>query len=171
MEERKSLQKTGEPTKLQCSVRGSPPAGVISSQLTLIAQEFRPIALDRCKPTRQGVYSSLASTSSDESNRKGDRPMPTYITLGRWTQQGIEKVKDSPARLDAFKQLVKSAGGEVKGFYMVTGQYDIVIISEAPNDDAMAKTALATASKGGVKTETLRAFTEDEYRKIVAALP
>jgi len=97
--------------------------------------------------------------------------MPTYITLGRWTQQGIEKVKDSPARHDAFKQLVKSAGGEVKGFYMVTGQYDIVIISEAPNDDAMAKTALATASKGGVKTETLRAFTEDEYRKIVAALP
>jgi len=97
--------------------------------------------------------------------------MPTYIALGKWTQQGIEKVKESPARLDAFKQLVRSAGGEVKGFYMVTGQYDMVIISEAPNDDVMAKVALATSSKGGVKTETLRAFTEDEYRKIVAALP
>ena len=97
--------------------------------------------------------------------------MPTYITLGRWTQQGIEKIKESPARLDAFKQLVKSAGGEVKGFYMVTGQYDIVVISEAPNDDAMAKVALATGAKGGVKTETLRAFTEGEYRKILAALP
>jgi len=97
--------------------------------------------------------------------------MPTYITLGRWTQQGIERVKESPKRLDGFKQLVKSAGGEVKGFYMVTGQYDIVVISEAPDDEAMAKVALATASKGGVKTETLRAFTEDEYRKIVGALP
>ena len=97
--------------------------------------------------------------------------MPTYITLGKWTQQGIEKIKESPARLDGFKQLVKSAGGEVKGFYMVTGRYDIVVISEAPNDDAMAKVALATGSKGGVKAETLRAFTEDEYRKIVAALP
>jgi len=97
--------------------------------------------------------------------------MPTYITLGKWTQQGIEKVKESPARLDGFKQLVKSAGGEVKGFYMVTGQYDIVVISEAPNDEAMAKVALATASKGGVKTETVRAFAEDEYRKIIAGLP
>jgi len=97
--------------------------------------------------------------------------VPTYITLGKWTQQGIEKVKESPARLDAFKQFVKSAGGEVKGFYMVTGRYDIVVISEAPNDDAMAKVALATASKGGIKTETVRAFTEDEYRKIIGTLP
>jgi len=97
--------------------------------------------------------------------------MPTYITLGKWTQQGIEKVKESPARLDAFKQLVKNAGGHVTAFYMVTGQYDIVVVSDAPNDDAMAKVALATASKGGVKTETLRAFTEEEYRKIIAGLP
>jgi uncharacterized protein with GYD domain len=102
---------------------------------------------------------------------KGDTAMPTYITLARWTQQGIEKVKESPARLDAFKQLVKSAGGEVKAFYVVTGQYDMVIVSEAPNDEAIAKVALATGSKGSTRSETVRAFTEDEYRKIVAALP
>jgi len=53
----------------------------------------------------------------------------------------------------------------------VTGQYDIVTITEAPNDEAVAKVALATASKGSLKTETLRAFTEDEYWKIIAALP
>ena len=97
--------------------------------------------------------------------------MPTYITLARWTQQGIERIKESPARLDAFKQAVKSVGGEVKAFYMVTGQYDMVIVSEAPNDDAIAKVALATGSKGSVRSETLRAFREDEYRKIIAALP
>ena len=97
--------------------------------------------------------------------------MATYITLARWTQQGAERIKESPARLDAFKQLVKSAGGEVKGFYMVTGQYDMVLIIEAPSDEVVAKVALATASKGGVRTESLRAFTEDEYRKIIAALP
>jgi uncharacterized protein with GYD domain len=97
--------------------------------------------------------------------------MPTYITLARWTQQGIEKIKESPARLEAFKQLVKSAGGKVKAFYMVTGQYDMVIVSEAPNDEAVVEVALATASKGGVRTETLRAFTEDEYHKVIAALP
>jgi uncharacterized protein with GYD domain len=97
--------------------------------------------------------------------------MPTYITLARWTQKGIEQIKESPTRLDAFKQAVKSAGGTVKSFYMVTGQYDMVIVSEAPNDDAIAKVALATGSKGSVRSETLRAFTEDEYRKIIAGLP
>lgn len=97
--------------------------------------------------------------------------MPTYITLGKWTQEGIEKVKESPARLDAFKKLVQSAGGTVKGFYMVTGQYDIVVISEAPDDAAMAKTALVTGSKGAISTVTCRAFTEEEYRKIISALP
>jgi len=97
--------------------------------------------------------------------------MPTYITLARWTQQGIEKIKESPARLDAFKKAVKAAGGEVKAYYMVTGQYDMVIVSEAPNDDAIVKVALLTGSKGSVRSETLRAFPEDEYRKIIASLP
>ena len=76
--------------------------------------------------------------------------MPTYITLGRWTQQGIEKIRESPARLEAFKQLVKSAGGEVKAFYMVTGRYDILAVTEAPSDDVMAKVVLARTSKPGV---------------------
>jgi uncharacterized protein with GYD domain len=54
---------------------------------------------------------------------------------------------------------------------MVTGQYDMVIVAEAPNDDAIAKVALLTGSKGSVRSETLRAFPEDEYRKIIASLP
>ena len=97
--------------------------------------------------------------------------MPTYITLGKWTQDGIQKIKESPARLDAFKKTVQSMGGTFKGFYLVTGQYDIVVITESPDDTAMAKTALATAAKGSMATETLRAFTEEEYRKIISALP
>ncbi len=97
--------------------------------------------------------------------------MPTYITLTKWTQEGMKKIKESPARLDAFKKLVQSVGGTVKGFYMVTGRYDMVLITEAPDDAAVAKVALATASKGSVISETLRAFTEEEYRKIIGTLP
>jgi uncharacterized protein with GYD domain len=97
--------------------------------------------------------------------------MPTYISLLRFTQQGIEKIKESPARLDAAKQAFKSLGAELKEFYLVTGAYDIVLISEAPNDEVMAKLALSIGAKGSVRTETLRAFKEDEYRKIISALP
>ncbi len=97
--------------------------------------------------------------------------MPTYITLIRYTQQGIENIKEGPARLDRAKAAIKAAGGELKAFYLTLGQYDAVAIGEAPSDDAYATTLLAIASQGAVRTETLRAFTEDEFRKIVAALP
>jgi uncharacterized protein with GYD domain len=97
--------------------------------------------------------------------------MPTYIMLARWTGEGVSNIKESPTRLDALKQAIQRAGGEVKGFYMVTGQYDMVIITEVPDDETIAKVALATASRGSARTETVRAFTEDEYRKIIGGLP
>ena len=97
--------------------------------------------------------------------------MPTYVTLLSFTQQGIQNIKDGPARLDKAKAAIKAAGGEMKAFYLTMGRYDAVTISEAPSDEAYATTLLALASAGAVRTETLRAFTEDEYRKIIAALP
>ena len=97
--------------------------------------------------------------------------MPTYVTLFRYTQKGIENIKDSPARLDAAKKALTAAGGTLKGFYLTTGQYDALVIAEFPDDQTMAKFALAGASQGFVRSESFRAFTEDEYRKIIASLP
>lgn len=96
--------------------------------------------------------------------------MPTYITLLRWTSEGLKNVKDSPSRLDAARKVFQDAGVTLREFYMVTGQYDMVIISEARDDMALAKAALSVASKGNVQTETLRAFTESEYRTILGSL-
>jgi len=97
--------------------------------------------------------------------------MPTFITLVNWTEEGIENVKESPARLDAVKAAFRAAGAEVKGFYLVLGRYDMVLIAEGPDAETAAGLALAIGSQGSVRTETLRAFTEEEYRKIIAALP
>ena len=97
--------------------------------------------------------------------------MPTYLIMSRWTQQGAQSIKESPARLDAAKQAAKAAGGEIKAFYLLMGQYDFAVVTEAPNDEAIARILLAIGSQGNVRTETLKAFTEDEYRKIVASLP
>ena len=97
--------------------------------------------------------------------------MPTYITLMSYTQEGIEHVKDGPARLDAAKAAAKAGGGEIKAFYLVMGRYDAVIISEAPSDEAFAATTLAIAATGAIRTETLKAFPEADYRKIISSLP
>lgn len=97
--------------------------------------------------------------------------MPTYISLLSYTQQGIAAIKQGPARLDAAKQAYKRAGGELKGFYLTTGQYDAVAIVELPDDMALGKMVLGLGSQGNVRTETMRAFTEAEFRKIVGELP
>jgi uncharacterized protein with GYD domain len=97
--------------------------------------------------------------------------MPTYITLAHYTQQGISNIKDSPARLDAAKQAAQALGAEVKAVYLTMGQYDLVVVIEAPDEETVAKLILATGAQGNVRTETLRAFTEAEFRKLVAALP
>ena len=97
--------------------------------------------------------------------------MATYITLIRYTQQGIQNMKESPERLDKAKEAIMAAGGELKTFYLTMGQYDAVVISEVPDDQTMSKLLLSIGSQGSSRGETLRAFTEDEYRKIIAALP
>ena len=97
--------------------------------------------------------------------------MATYITLIRYTQEGIQNMKESPERLDKAKEAIKAAGGELKTFYLTMGQYDAVVISEVPDDQTMSKLLLSIGSQGSSRGETLRAFTEDEYRKIIAAQP
>ena len=97
--------------------------------------------------------------------------MPTYVALCKWTNQGIQSVKQSPARLDAGKKAFAAAGLKIKDFYMVMGQYDMVIVSEAPDDGTYARALLSLATAGNIQTETMRAFTEDEYKTIVASLP
>ena len=97
--------------------------------------------------------------------------MATYIILANYTQKGIENIKESPARLDEAKTAFQALGAELKEFYLVMGRYDMIVVAEAPNDETATKLALAISSKGSVRTETIKAYTEDEYRNIIAALP
>jgi uncharacterized protein with GYD domain len=97
--------------------------------------------------------------------------MTTYISLLHYTQEGAKNIKDSPARLDTAKKLFQSMGAEIKAWYLTMGQYDAVVISEGPDDETAAKLLLMIAAQGNIRTETFRAFTEDEYRKVISALP
>ncbi len=97
--------------------------------------------------------------------------MSTYFILANWTEQGIKAVKASPKRLRAAKRLAKDCGVKFRSFHMTLGQYDIVVSVEAPDDEAVARFALALGSAGNVRTTTLKGFTEQEYQKIIGSLP
>jgi len=92
--------------------------------------------------------------------------MPHFVILGRYTQQGIARIKESPARLEA----AETVGGKLHSWYLTMGQYDSVIISEFPNDEAAAEFSLYLGALGNVTNETLRAFTKGEYRNIVGGV-
>ena len=94
--------------------------------------------------------------------------MATYISLINWTEEGIKNVKESPQRFNAFKKALQDAGGKVIGFYLTMGRYDMVVITEGPSDEAAASLILSTASRGAIRTETMKAFTEDQYREIIS---
>jgi len=97
--------------------------------------------------------------------------MPHYVSLLRYTQQGAAKIKESPSRLDAAKKAAEAAKGKIHTWFLTMGKFDAVLISEFPDDEAAARFVLTTGALGNVTTQTLKAFTEAEYRKIIASLP
>ena len=97
--------------------------------------------------------------------------MAKYIMLLNYTQKGIANIKESPNRAEAARGLARACGAEMTDLYLTMGEYDLVAIVEAPNDDAVAKFALAVGSLGNVRTKTLKAFSEDQFREIVQVLP
>jgi len=97
--------------------------------------------------------------------------MPTYISLVNLTEQGIKEAKNAPERLQSFDKAVREAGGRLIGFYLVMGQYDYIIITEAPDDQIAARLILGTIAQGSVRTQTMRAFPREEFENIARGLP
>ncbi len=94
--------------------------------------------------------------------------MASYVMLFHWTHQGLDHVKGVPDRVAAAKASFAKHGAKVKEFYMLMGQYDSMFIVEAPDDETIATAALAIGALGNVRTETHRAFSEADMKKIVA---
>ena len=97
--------------------------------------------------------------------------MPSFLSLINWTEQGVQTIKESPGRLDAAKAAIEEAGGRMIYFYMTMGEYDLATLIEAPDDETAARVLLALGAQGSIRTKTMRAFTEEEYRSIVGSLP
>jgi uncharacterized protein with GYD domain len=96
--------------------------------------------------------------------------MATFISLVNFTDQGIRNVKDSPGRYEAFKAVAEKVGGTVKSVYYTMGNYDMVLIVEGSDEEAMTA-MLKVGSLGNVRTETLRGFSVEEMKKIIGKMP
>jgi uncharacterized protein with GYD domain len=97
--------------------------------------------------------------------------METYIVLGNFTKQGVDNLKGTPERIEAVRKAVEEAGGKWLGWYLTLGQYDFMVITQSPDSNQVASLLMATGMQGNVRTETLRAFTEAEFKNLVQNLP
>ncbi len=96
--------------------------------------------------------------------------MQRYVVLFNWTDKGIASAKQSPARLDASREMAKAYGCEIGQMFLTVGAYDFVVEVTAADDAALAKFLIALGAQGNIRTTTLKAFSEDEYREIIAGV-
>src|SRR5256885_336879 len=97
--------------------------------------------------------------------------MLSYVVLYKWTEQGVKSVKDTVDRVEKAKELVEKMGGKLVNVYWTQGRYDLVGFSEWPDEDSVTAFSLALASTGNVQSETLRAFSAEDMKRILAKMP
>jgi uncharacterized protein with GYD domain len=113
---------------------------------------------------------NAAAGPSRRREPKRGATMPTYVMLANWTDQGARQVKESPKRVETAKKALIEMGGEFKSLYMTMGDYDLIVVYEAPDDAVAARFTLLLGEMGAVRTRTLKAFPEAAYREIIHSL-
>ena len=96
--------------------------------------------------------------------------MATFVSLVSFTDQGIRNVKDTTTRFEAFRAMASTLGVNVLSVYWTVGTHDLVLTLEG-TDEAVTTALLKVGTLGNVRTQTLRAFSIDEMKRIVAAIP
>ena len=96
--------------------------------------------------------------------------MAKYVLLANWTDQGARDAKDTVKRARAVRELIASKGVNPREFFWTMGQYDAVLMIDAPDDETVMRAALAVATQGNLRTTTLRAFGEQEMEGVLGGL-
>jgi uncharacterized protein with GYD domain len=97
--------------------------------------------------------------------------MQTYVTLYKFTDQGIKNIKDIPRLMEDNIKNWEAVGGKVIALYTLMGEYDLIGIGEAPSDEIAMSFLMAMGSRGNVRTTTLKAFTKEQFVAMVKKLP
>jgi uncharacterized protein with GYD domain len=97
--------------------------------------------------------------------------MPQFVILSSLTAKGLADIKSAPARYQEVVKAIEATGGKVLSFHATMGAYDYVMVAEGPSDEFAALMSMATAAQGYITTQTLRAFTPEEFAGLVSRLP
>ncbi|MFH1086068.1 MAG: GYD domain-containing protein [Chloroflexota bacterium] len=97
--------------------------------------------------------------------------MAGYIVLGKYTEEGLARLKEMPEIIRKHKVRREQMGIRMVGTWLTMGEYDFISVYDAPDEQTMMRSLLMTGMAGLVRTLTLRAFGEDEFAQILAKMP
>jgi uncharacterized protein with GYD domain len=100
-----------------------------------------------------------------------ERAMPTYLTIGKYTAQGLNNIKDAPKRAKAFKEAAEKAGVKIKELAWLVGDYDVMVLAEAPDEQTVIALGLGVSKQGNVVGTRMRVVDADEFEKILKRVP
>ena len=93
--------------------------------------------------------------------------MSTYVTLWKYTRDGLMDMKNTPDRYEVVKKIINDAGGKLLSIYGLIGEYDVITLMEMPDEKVAASTILKICSKGRITAQTMTALSIDDFIKIV----
>ena len=89
--------------------------------------------------------------------------MPTYILLTTLTPEGVQTIKNNPARIREVNREVEQLGATVKAQWATLGRFDFVNVLEAPDEETIARVSMELGSRGTGRYETLTAIPVDDF--------
>jgi uncharacterized protein with GYD domain len=90
-----------------------------------------------------------------------------YVVLGKFTEKRMETIKEFPQNVLEAREVFGSHGVKIIQLVFTMGHYDVVALMEAPDDESVSKALLSWGSRGLLRTETLRGFTQEQMIQIV----
>lgn len=103
-------------------------------------------------------------------SQNGRVVVPSYVMLATWTDQGMKSIHEGARRVDDARKQLEEMGGRFQSLFMTMGEYDLVVIYDAPDDAVAARFTLMLGRLGNVRTTSMKAFPEEAFRQIIHSL-
>ena len=91
-----------------------------------------------------------------------------FVTLIKFTPTGVANIGGTTERAKEFSKNAEAAGVKIQELLWTQGEYDGVILFEAPDNETAAAMMLSASSKGNVQTSTMVAFDADTMDQVLA---
>lgn len=99
---------------------------------------------------------------------KGSTEVATYVSLVNWTEQGVKGYADSVTRAKDATKAIEALGGKYVQMLWTMGPYDLVVVTEFPDDETASAFALKIGAQGNIRTLTMRAYGSAEMERVIA---